>query len=76
MSENESEETVEETEPEAEEAEDSSGVPGQIMYPEPEVDAERAAAFAAGKVDTLEPEDDESEEPGSAEDEDEEAAEE
>jgi hypothetical protein len=73
MSENESE--VEETEPQAE-AEDGPGVEGQIMYPEPNVDAERAAAFAAGKVDTLEPEDDEDEEPGSAEDEDEEAAEE
>lgn len=49
--------TDEETEPLAdeEELEDSAGVPGQIMYPEVEVDAERAAAFAGGKVDTLDP---------------------
>jgi hypothetical protein len=49
--------TDEETEPLAdeEEFEDSAGVPGQIMYPEVEVDAERAAAFAGGKVDTLDP---------------------
>jgi len=66
MTENEIEETVEETE----ENEDSAGVPGQIMYPEPEVDAERAAAFAGGKVDSLTDEgEDESEEAGSAEDE-------
>jgi hypothetical protein len=30
-----------------------AGVPGQIQYPDREVDAERAAAFAAGKEDTL-----------------------
>jgi hypothetical protein len=45
------------------EAEDNTqvadaGVPGQIQYPDREVDAERAAAFAAGKVDSLEPEED------------------
>jgi hypothetical protein len=57
-----SENDVEETEPQAEENADSSGVPGQIEYPEPTVDAERAAAFAGGKVDTLEPEDEEAEE--------------
>jgi hypothetical protein len=49
-------------ETEAVEAEDNTqvadaGVPGQIQYPDREVDAERAAAFAAGKVDSLEPED-------------------
>jgi hypothetical protein len=48
-----SEETPEET------TEDSSGVPGQIMYPEVEVDAERAGEFVAGKVDSLVPEDEE-----------------
>jgi len=30
-----------------------AGVPGQIQYPDREVDAERAAGFAAGKVDSL-----------------------
>lgn len=34
-----------------------AGVPGQIEYPDRVVDAERAAAFAAGKVPTLDPED-------------------
>jgi hypothetical protein len=48
----------EETEPTAPEAEDNTqvadaGVPGQIQYPDREVDSERAAAFAGGKVDTL-----------------------
>jgi hypothetical protein len=38
-----------------------AGVPGQILYPERVVDAERAGNFAAGKVDTLEPEDEEDE---------------
>jgi hypothetical protein len=38
-----------------------AGVPGQIQYPEREVDAERAGEFAAGKVETLEPEDEEDE---------------
>ena len=43
------------------EADDNSqvvdaGVPGQIQYPDRTVYAERAAAFAAGKVDTLYPE--------------------
>lgn len=57
--------TDEETEPEyftrenQEEREaaglDTSGIPGQIVYPDREVDAERAAAFAAGKVDNLDP---------------------
>ena len=36
-----------------------AGVPGQIQYPERIVDPERAGAFVAGKVDTLEPEEDE-----------------
>jgi hypothetical protein len=35
-----------------------AGVPGQIQYPDRTVDAERAAAFAAGKEDTLYDEDD------------------
>jgi len=49
-----------EQEPEVDEtAEEVSGAPGQIVFPEPEVDAERAAAFAAGKVETLEPEEEE-----------------
>ena len=30
-----------------------AGVPGQIQYPDREVDAEHAAAFAAGKEDNL-----------------------
>jgi len=30
-----------------------AGIPGQIQYPDREVDAERAAAFAAGKEDSL-----------------------
>lgn len=55
-------ETNEETEPTADEAEDNTqvadaGVPGQIQYPDRTVDAERAAAFAAGKVDSLDPDD-------------------
>jgi hypothetical protein len=55
---------TEETEPEAREDNtqvDDAGVPGQIQYPDREVDAERAAAFAAGKVDSLEPEEDDEE---------------
>ena len=60
-----SDKTGEETEPEPllrdeDDLEDSSGVPGQIEYPEVVVDAERAGEYAAGKVDTLDP-DDESE---------------
>ena len=59
---------TEQTEPEpflgTEESSDNSqvadaGVPGQIAYPDREVDAERAAAFAAGKVDTLDPDEEE-----------------
>jgi len=41
---------------------DNPGVEGQLQYPEVVVDAERAAAFAGGKVDSLEPEDDEEDE--------------
>lgn len=53
-----SETTNEETEPQTELV-DSPGVPGQILYPDPEVDAERAAAFAGGKEEFLyDPEDD------------------
>jgi len=37
---------------------DDAGVPGQIQYPDRTVDAERAAAYAAGKEDTLYDEDD------------------
>ena len=58
MSENESEDNTQVAD---------AGVPGQILYPERIVDAERAAAFAAGKVDTLEPE--EEDEPEEEEDE-------
>jgi hypothetical protein len=58
MAKNKSDETNEETEPLAAEAEDNTqvndaGVPGQILYPDREVDAERAAAFAGGKEETL-----------------------
>lgn len=58
---------VEETEPEplANPGEgDEPGIPGQIMYPEVNVDAERAAAFAAGKVDSLDPDDEDGEKDG------------
>jgi len=52
-----------ETEPTAESEDNTqtadAGVPGQILYPERVVDAERAGAFVAGDVDTLEPEEDE-----------------
>jgi hypothetical protein len=60
----------EETEPEPfvepEGDEDFNGIPGQIQYPDVIVDAERAAAFAGGKVDHLDPraEDDPSYESG------------
>jgi len=37
---------------------DDAGVPGQIAYPDRSADAERAAAYAAGKEDTLYDEDD------------------
>lgn len=33
-----------------------NGIPGQLIYPDREVDAERAAAFAGGKEETLYPE--------------------
>lgn len=49
--------TGEETEPEETLAEDEQGIPGQILYPPTDVDAERAGEYAAGKVDTLEDED-------------------
>jgi hypothetical protein len=57
--------TGEETEPEpfvdpaGEEQDEVNGIEGQIIYPDRTVDAERAGEFAAGKVDTLEPEDEE-----------------
>ena len=55
----------EETEPMAdEELEDSAGIPGQIQYPDVHVDAERAAAFAGGKVDNLDPDDEDGEHDG------------
>lgn len=48
-----------EPEQQTDEEYDNPGIAGQIQYPEAEVDAERAAAFASGKVDTLyDPEDD------------------
>lgn len=51
----------EETEPEPfvnpEGDDDFNGIPGQLQYPDVHVDAERAAAFAAGKVDNLDPDD-------------------
>lgn len=57
--------TNEETEPEPfvhPEGDDGvNGIEGQIIYPDREVDAERAAAFAAGKVDTLNPDEDKDE---------------
>ena len=67
MAKNDTEETTnEETEPFADEEEldDGPGIPGQIQYPEVHVDAERAAAFAAGKVDTLDPDDEDGEHDG------------
>ena len=55
----------EETEPEPfvhpEGDDEVNGIEGQIIYPDVEVDAERAAAFAAGKVDTLHPDEDKDE---------------
>jgi hypothetical protein len=59
MSENEETEPVAESEDNTQVAD--AGVPGQIQYPDRVVDAERAGAFAAGKVDTLEPEPEEDE---------------
>lgn len=47
--------TGEETEPQADE--EVPGIPGQIVYEDPAVDAERAGEYAAGKVDTLEDDD-------------------
>lgn len=35
---------------------ENPGIAGQILYPEPQVDAARAGEFVAGKVDSLEPE--------------------
>ncbi len=58
-------ETDEETEPLAdEEPDDFNGIPGQIVYPDVHIDAERAAAFAAGKVDNLDPDDEDGERDG------------
>jgi hypothetical protein len=51
-------ETNEETEPQAEEEFDNPGIEGQILYPDPEVDAEHASAFAGGKEDSLYPDGD------------------
>ena len=59
--------TGEETEPEAMRSTTmgvDAGIPGQIEYPEVNVDAERAAAFAGGKVDSLDPDDEEGERDG------------
>lgn len=58
--------TGEETEPEpfvdpagayAPDDDDVNGIEGQIIYPDREVDAEHAAAFAAGKEPSLYPDD-------------------
>lgn len=35
-----------------------NGIKGQLIYPDRKVDAERAGLYAAGKVDTLDPDDD------------------
>jgi hypothetical protein len=51
--------TGEETEPLAEEEDEFLGVPGQIQYPDPEVQAEQAGDFVAGKTDSLYPDDEE-----------------
>jgi hypothetical protein len=51
--------TSEETEPLADEVDEVNGITGQIIYPDREVDAERAAAWAAGKEDSLYPDDEE-----------------
>jgi hypothetical protein len=45
---------------------DNPGIEGQIQYPEAEVDAERAAAYAAGKEEFLYPDDEGTEFPRSA----------
>jgi hypothetical protein len=49
----------EETEPEPfvdpEGEDDFNGIPGQIQYPDVYVDAERAAAYAGGKEEHLDP---------------------
>lgn len=50
-------ETGEETEP-VQEEDETNGIEGQIIYPDREVDAERAAAFAAGKEDSMYDDDD------------------
>ena len=61
-------ETNEETEPEPfvhpEGDDDFNGIPGQIQYPDVEVDAERAAGWAAGKEDSLYPDDEDGERMG------------
>ena len=61
-------EPAEETEPEPfvhpEGDDDFNGIPGQLQYPDVHVDAERAAAFAGGKVDTLDPDDEDGESDG------------
>lgn len=49
-------ETGEETEPSQTLEDETPGIKGQIVYPDPTVDAERAGAFAAGKADSLDPE--------------------
>jgi hypothetical protein len=59
-----SETTNEETEPTAEEVEDFNGIPGQIQYPDVEVDAERAGEWVAGKADSLYPDDENGERVG------------
>jgi len=60
-------ETNEETEPEPfvePEGDDFNGIPGQIVYPDREVDAERAGEWVAGKADSLYPDDEDGERVG------------
>ena len=58
--------TNEETEPTAdpELLDDGPGIPGQIEWPDREVDATRAGEWAAGKVDSLYPDDENGERVG------------
>jgi hypothetical protein len=56
---------TEETEPVADQDDDGvNGIEGQIIYPDAEVDAERAGAWVAGKEDTLYEDDEDNERMG------------
>jgi len=60
-----SETTNEETEPVADMEDDGvNGIEGQIIYPDREVDAERAGEWVAGKADSLYPDDEDGERVG------------